>query len=1173
MRMHRIGAVVRADLARYRRQPMIFVWAIVIAVFAWLFARGNLTIGAGDSTAGGTRAWVTSELAMAHVFGVGTLLLHGFFTSILCGLPIVRDEELRIGPIVHTTGISRAEYAAAKLGAALLVCLGMLALNVTLAVAFNHLWPTGKPSIRGPFTAMAYAGPALMFALPTVVSIAGASFALGTRSGRAVTVFVLPVALLLLCAFVLWEWAPAAQSVGLNRALMWLDPTGYRWLQQTYLEVDRGVEFYNHAPVRADAGFVLSRLAWMAGGLGAAAWASRRVTARAPKASDRAGATTTASASPPRVSALAALGMTTRPLSTWRATLLLARCELRNLRGHAGLYLFLPVILLSVLPGALSDTGPFDSALLPTPGHLAEGTLGSLLTATVLLLLFYTVESLERDARERVSHMLLASPAPSPAFVLGRLLANLVLGLLVFFVAWLACLVIMAMHHTPSKSPVPFALVWGALGVPTLVLWVAFVGAVWCLTRRRFATYGAGLGVVMGTGYLFVKGEATWLTNWALWKSVVWSDISTLENDRAMLVSSRLFALALAALLVRVALWRFTKQAPSAMRPRAGAWRRSARAMAPFAAPPLALGLTIFGCVEAGHGGEAAREREKDYWRRNVATFKDAPSPDISRVDLKVELYPDDHRMHVHGSYVLMNRTGRPLRHVLLTVGQHMRDLAFTVDDAPAAPENRAGLYVFTPAAPLAEGASTRVGFSYRARLPDGASKNGGRAKQFILPSGVMLTNLDPTFVPVVGFRPDIGVDDDNRADARTYEPDHHEGINPPVMPSTGAPFDAHIEVTTPAAMMTNSVGDKIEETVVDGRRKTVWQTSAPVRIFNVICGRWDVARGDGAEIYFDPRHAQNVPEMRLAVESARKYYGEWFAPYPWKTLKLSEFAGLDRYAQGFPTNITFSENIGFLADPTSDDHLPFWITAHEAAHQWWPNIVMPAEGPGAPVLSEGLSHFSAMLLVEQVKGAAARQALARRLEHHYAKARVADAEQPLTRVDAEGKRKGIQTVWYDRGGWAFWMLMRAMGRDEMFRGLHAFVGAYRDNPDHPTLHDFLVTLRPHAKDAAAYDDAVRTWFESVTLPAFQLEGVEKRAQGSAWVVSGSVRNAGSGDVSVDVGVRGVRGETSAKTTVRVSAPGVASFAITTAEEPREVVVDPDVDVLQIGRKGARRDL
>lgn len=224
-------------------------------------------------------------------------------------------------------------------------------------------------------------------------------------------------------------------------------------------------------------------------------------------------------------------------------------------------------------------------------------------------------------------------------------------------------------------------------------------------------------------------------------------------------------------------------------------------------------------------------------------------------------------------------------------------------------------------------------------------------------------------------------------------------------------------------------------------------------------------------------------------------------------------------------------------------------------------------------------ASFSAMLLLEAVKGEAARADFARRIEHRYGKNRLADAERPLTLVDQHEQGEGVDSVWYDRGGWAFWMLMQAMGRAETFSGLHAFVQKYRGNPDHPALHDLFETLRPHAKDPAAFDDCVAQWFEAVTLPRFELSSVTREPDGARWRVRGRLRNAGSGRVSVDVAAS--RGERppkpgasappyrEARTRVALDSGGEADFSIEADFAPDIVVVDPDVMILQLGRNGA----
>jgi ABC-2 type transport system permease protein len=1189
----RVGRLIQADLSEYLKRPIVWVWWLILFLFSWGFSRGSVTIGAGDSTVGGAKAWITSQFALAQVMGTTTLLFHGFFVAILCGMPILRDDDVRIGAILHTTLLRKREYVAGKYLASLTICGMMLLGNIVLLALFNHIVPNGIPEIRGPFAVGNYLVPMVMFSIPTVMLISGVGFALGTWSKRPVTVFVLPVGLLLLCSTLFWGWTPLHMSSTTNALLMALDPSGFRWLQQSYLEVDRGVAFYNHQAIHWDLWFVLSRVGWIVLGVTAVAFSVRFVgrekdsnlknsLIKKPVGQTPLVAETQVSFGEQRQYVV---GKNTVIRACWQLWSL-ARLELNALFRQAGFYLFVPVILLTTVPGAVQENGPFFSSLLPMPGFLAQRCMGTLVTCIVLLLLFYTVESLERDQRARLDPIL-HSTQQSPAIMLGgRLIANLVMALVIMFVAWLACMAVMLIKHVPSKSLMPFVLLWGICGIPTLLVWTSFVGMVWSLTRNRFTTYGISLAVLTATGWLFLKGKATWLVNWALWKSVLWSDISTLEVDRSVLILNRLFAVALALLFFRLAV-RFYPQKDSDRL--ANPWFGKRRLlvsmvrMTPFWIPALGLGIALWVVVTQGFQGEASAKNAKKYWKQNIATFEDIPLPDLQKVDLDVDLEPATHRMNVKGSYLLKNATKLPIRVIPITLGSHMSSATFSLNGKPYVPENRSGLVVFRPTAPLAEGQTITIGFRYASRFPDGASKNGGRRKEFILPSSVMLTSLDPTLVPVIGFRNNIGVDDDNRMEERVFEKDFYQGQTPSAIPGAGSAFQTRIQITTPADLTANSVGSKTLDQISHGKRTVVWESDQPVYLFNIIVGKWAVHKQDGTEVYYDPRHAINVPEISLALRSAKKLYSEWFYPYPWKTLKLSEFAGLDFYAQGFPTNISFSENIGFLADPNSDDHLAFWITAHEAAHQWWPNLVIPGKGPGSPVLSEGISHFSAMLLLEAVKGEKARMDFAKRLEHNYSKQRVADAEQPLFQVDEDGKRKGLQTVWYDRGGWAFWMLMNRMGRQAMFDGLRAFITDYRGNSDHPTLDDFFVVLRKHASDPKAFDDCQAQWFESTSVPHYQILSATKTKVGKRWRVAGSLRNVGTGSFQVDVAIeKGVRFQEDkasernflqAKTQVVVEPGKDVPFSLEADFEPQRVVVDPDVMVLQLGRKGTVKKL
>jgi hypothetical protein len=443
----------------------------------------------------------------------------------------------------------------------------------------------------------------------------------------------------------------------------------------------------------------------------------------------------------------------------------------------------------------------------------------------------------------------------------------------------------------------------------------------------------------------------------------------------------------------------------------------------------------------------------------------------------------------------------------------------------------------------------------------------------------VVLASFDSAFAPVVGFNDGVGVDEENRTESREYDDDYYVG--PTVSFVNGrAPYPTRVTIHAPADFTVNSVGALVSSEQKDGRRTTVWQSDKPVNFYNIIAGRWSERRGEGTVVYYHPGHPYNVKEIGEALDAARKYYSEWFWPFPWSELKLSEFPNLSSYAQGFPTDITFSESIGFLTrnDARTAD-AAFMVTAHESAHQWWGNIIAPGKGPGGNLLSEGSSHFSTLLLFEQVKGLRARIEFAKRIEDGYAKARQADSERPLVKID--GSRPGDQTVTYDKTGFVLWMLMNHMGRERCLEGIRDFFKRYHANPDHPVIQDFLAVMREHAPDAIEFDAFTKQWFYKVVVPEYQLDRLSREAlkDGKGWAVSARLRNARTGRAPVEVAATSGERFTKeglpnpayreARTTVTIGDKESVKLEIRADFKPERLVVDPDVKVLQLFRKQA----
>lgn len=1183
----RLWEVALQDLRHNVRRPLFWVQVVIVGFFLFMLAGGKASIGSGDARVGGTKAWINSEFANAQLDVLLMAAIYVFFISVGAGMALIQDDELKVGEILHSTRLTPAEYTWGKYVAVLVSFGAVLAVQVLLQILFNHGMPHGtNAEYIGPLHLGPYLRPMLWFGLPALVLFTGTCFAIGGLTRQPVLVFALPIAVLVLGISLLWDWSPAWLSLGWNRVLQFVDLTGYRWLKETYLNVDRGVDFYNHAAVRLDPMILLQRLVAIGVGLGSVFVVQGAVAARARGAATRRARKgvalpigVTASSEP---AFLSTLRMHSGPVGFLASALEVMRTELRLLGKHPGLYLFVPLILIQIF-GDFVSVGAFDTPLLQTPGYLAVGNMNTLTLLVSMVILFYTTESLQRERAAGIGAIEYSTPVRTGALLTGKAAANALLGTAIVLAALAGCAIVLAVQGKVPFSFQPFALVWGLLLLPTFFFFTAFVGAVFSATGSRTATYAIGLGAMALTGWFQLRGKMNWVANWDLWSATRWTDISFLELDGRALLLNRIVVLGLAAFFIALTVKAFPRRERDAtrnvQRMAPASLARLALAMLPWAIVPLVAGVVLAVQVTNGWEGAAAKKAARDYWKKNALTWRDAPVPAIAYADLDLTIDPARRHVKSAGFFDLVNQTGAPLKAIPLSRGLDWKKVAWSMNGDSTKPEDRAGLCVFTPAKPLAPGERVRIGWSFEADEPHGISKNGGGLMEFCLPSSVVLTGFSSANMsPYIGWQPAIGVEEDkNAADPKEYADDFYEGVTKAGIGMAENWYDVHMKVSLPAGWQANATGECVGDETRGGRRVTEWRTDHPVRIFNVVAGHWKEKRGDGVVVAYDARHPYNVDEMLEALQGARRWYGEWFAPFPWRTLRLSEFAGLAGYAQGSPGNITFSENIGFLTQSKPEANAAFWVTAHESAHQWWPNMAMAGEGPGGDVLSEGMAHFSTILLTEQVKGLEQRMEFCKNIETNYGRTRRSNSERPLVKVN--GELPGDGRIIYSKGGWALWMLFQLMGRDAGFAAQKDYMATYRDSRDHPVLQDYLAVMRRHAADTTAFDAYVKQWFYGVVIPQYQVSDETVAKDGDRWVVRAKVKNVGTGTMPVEVAAaRGDRfphgkGKAEkyedARVAITLGAGEQQEVTIPCAFEPKQLVVDPDVRVMQLERKKA----
>ena len=152
-----------------------------------------------------------------------------------------------------------------------------------------------------------------------------------------------------------------------------------------------------------------------------------------------------------------------------------------------------------------------------------------------------------------------------------------------------------------------------------------------------------------------------------------------------------------------------------------------------------------------------------------------------------------------------------------------------------------------------------------------------------------MVTGRNPDFVPVMGYVERIGVDEKNRYEPRIYPPHFYEGITDADLDRSA--FTQKIRITAPAEYTVNSTGILTGETVRHGRRTVIWESDYPLRVFNVAAGALGGEAGTRHRRLLLPRPPlERATACSTPSNGARRYYAEWFGPYPWRELRLNEF-------------------------------------------------------------------------------------------------------------------------------------------------------------------------------------------------------------------------------------------------------------------------------------------
>ncbi len=1085
---------------KYRlKRPATWIYFGLLFLMAFLlvtaagggFGTGiNISLG-GDGQAVKINSPFSVNITVTILSVFGTII-----ASSLMGNPVYRDFEYRTHPLFYTTPISKWGYLGGRfLGSYLIAALVFSGLGLGAALAGIMPWVEADRFLAAT-PAGTYVWPYLVLVLPNLLFTGAIFFTMATLTRNILSTYIGSV-LLLMAYLISGAFTSDLKNEYLTSALDAFG-LGAQFITTRYWTV---VE-KNSLLLPLSSYVLLNRALWVGLGLGLLglcyvrfqfsnfasdkpAKMSRRAAALLVDAPES-GAALPGGMRLPRVTQVFSGAMS---LSQWWS---LTRLEFwgivrsRYFTAIAGA----GVIFLLVV-GATQVGKTFDTTTYPTTNDVLAVSLGSFFFFFLAIIIFYSGELVWRERQAGVAQITDAVPVPSWVPFLSKLAALGLVQVLLLAVVMVSGLLLQTFKgyfryeiglylETLFLYELPFLLLWCVLAMVTQVLvnnkYLGFFVIILYYVANLFRGQ-AGLthrllnyaGSPTPGPYSAMNGYGHFLPAF-WWTKLLWAGVALL--------------LVLAANL----LWVRGTDTRGRLAEARRRWNAGSTAT-------LALGLLI----SLGTGAYVfyntnvlnqyrtpkADEKRQVAYEKQYRRLKDVAQPRITAVALTTDLYPSTRAVRFRGEFTLVNKHARALDTVIvsLPVEQHPRVRALALG-APgqatlALNDTTAGLRLYRLARPLAPGDSLALTLDlfYQERGFPNANSNTD-----LVYNGTFVSS---GYLPGLGYREgaELAGDQDRKNYGLKPKPRMAAVNDLKARQNTYISSDAdwirfRTTVSTEADQTAVAPGYLKKEWMKDGRRYFTYVMDRPMlNFYTFLSARYREYKAQWVDsvghrtipitIYYQPGHEYNLQRMAAGAKDALAYCSKNFSPYQHQQLRILEFPQYQGFAQSFANTVPFSEGIGFVAHVKDDDpedlNYPYYVTAHEVAHQWWAHQVIGGNVQGCTLMSEALAEYSALMVLRHHSGPAAMQRFLKFDMNRYLIGRALEKkkEVPLGLVENQ------QYIHYAKGSVVMYALQDYLGEARLNAALKQYVAAVAfQEPPYTNSPEFIGYLRRAAPDS-----------------------------------------------------------------------------------------------------------
>ena len=496
-------------------------------------------------------------------------------------------------------------------------------------------------------------------------------------------------------------------------------------------------------------------------------------------------------------------------------------------------------------------------------------------------------------------------------------------------------------------------------------------------------------------------------------------------------------------------------------------------------------------------------------YEQNLKGYEYQTQAKIVAVNLKLDLYPKDRNYILEGHYILKNRSEVPIHEIhiqkALSDQEEIEYVRFKGGASLNNENEKFGYSIYTLNHPLLPGDSIQMDFKQVA-ITKGFSESNDETH--IVENGTFFNN---DRFPSLGYN--------NKYELRDAKDRKSYGLSPRLGEAKrddlrelvngrtggdGSKINFEIQLSTDADQIAIAPGYLEKKWIENNRNYFHYKVNSPmINFYSIVSARYEVLQDQwlpsadslgnpiDLEIYYHKGHEYNLERMMKSMKKSFDYFSQHFSPYFYRQMRIMEYPRYAQFAQSFPNTVPYSEAIGFVLDidDEKDIDIPFFITAHELAHQWWGLHLVAANVQGQNLILESLAQYSALMVIKQeYSEAAVSQFLAMEMKRYLdGRKRALKSEATLELVE------GQEYVYYSKGAINMYALQDYIGEEKVNLALRRFIEDWNiiDGPlqkdQYPTTIDLLAYFRAVSPDSMQY--LITDLFETNTI--FENEVIE----------------------------------------------------------------------------------